>query len=405
MGIAAARLRPPPLLLALAAAAPVLEVAGLYLAGLGADRALAAQASSPSPWGEFHDLRWLLVIGNSWPAALLEVVGIWMGRSAFNAVLVREARPLPERPAWRWLFTRELLFTLAVLIFLLPWAVIGFGMAIVPISWLFFAALPPVFFIALVMAHGPATAGWWRRPPPLRSVAWIALTFAAMTIAGAALQAVPPAAGLIVAAGAGLFNAWAWCQIVGSVVTRPSPTRIVPLAPGLAVGMVAVTVIGTTVGFQLHKTPPSPALRAAPGARSGPPVLIAGGFDSAVAVNVAPPIPGPFLEVRYSYRGLDTQGAPLPYDAADTHQSVKALVRLAGPIPAAVGLCEKCRPPLVRGDDRGGSEVGRHPLALTTYETAHIIEPSERQHPGSKGGGTMSSEPHSTAQPPSRPSA
>jgi hypothetical protein len=56
-------------------------------------------------------------------------------------------------------------------------------------------------------------------------------------------------------------------------------------------------------------------------------VLIVSGFDSALTGANPHPVPGPWDEVRYSYAGLSPSGDPLPYTAADTHQSLAVSVR------------------------------------------------------------------------------
>ena len=126
-----------PRLVALCVLVPVVEMVILWAAGMAGSRALAAQVSAPSPWGEFHDLRWLLVLHNSWLALTLECAGIWAGRSLLNALIVVEARPGPDRPPWARQIRRTVPFTLGSSLVLLPWAVIAFEVSVIPISWLF----------------------------------------------------------------------------------------------------------------------------------------------------------------------------------------------------------------------------------------------------------------------------
>src|SRR5690606_18350094 len=105
-------------------------------------------------------------------------------------------------------------FTLASEILLLPFAALLFGMAVTPVSWAFFAALPGAVVVALLIHHGVTATSWWRDAPPPRTTGWLALTFAVLTAGGAAVSVSPPALRLPVVAAVGLFNAWAWLGVV-----------------------------------------------------------------------------------------------------------------------------------------------------------------------------------------------
>src|SRR5205823_5381200 len=127
------------------------------------------------------------------------------------------------------------------------------------------------------------------------------------------------------AAGAGLFNAWAWLGIIRSTARRPAG-RFRPVAPiGVAViagGAVAGIVIGMAGHGQTSR------LREAAGQTppSRRPVLIATGFASSWdGEEGGDGLPG-FTTRRFSYRGLGPAGRPLPYTAADTHRSLPDLV-------------------------------------------------------------------------------
>ena len=49
-------------------------------------------------------------------------------------------------------------FTLAAEILLLPFAALLFGLAVAPVSWVFFAGLPGAVVVALLIHHGVTTA-------------------------------------------------------------------------------------------------------------------------------------------------------------------------------------------------------------------------------------------------------
>ena len=276
---------------------------------MAGSRALVAQVSAPSPWGEFHDLRWLLVLHNSWLTLALELAGAWAARSLLNAMIVVEAWPGTDRPSLARQLRRTVPFTLGSSLVLLPWAVIAFEVSVIPISWLFFVAVPPVMILAMVMHHGSVTGAWWHQVPPWRGVAWVAWTFVIETLVGMTLGAAPAALWVPLAALGGLFNAWAWKGLVAAALGRDTRRRWVPLGPTVIAAMVAGAVVGTNVGFAIvgaraHGRPTATASPASPvGGR--PPVLIVAGFNSTSSGADPTPIPGGYDEVRFSYAGVD----------------------------------------------------------------------------------------------------
>jgi hypothetical protein len=318
--------------MALCMLVPVLELITLWSTGVSGDRALAVQVTAPSPWGEFHDIRWILVLNRSWLSVVLAVVGVVVARTVLDAAIIAEAWPTADRPPLASQLRRSLRYTSITLILLSPWAVLLFAVSVVSISWLFLVALPTAVVVALVIHHGSVTGGWWHQVPPLRSIGWVLLTFATESLVGLVMGAAPAAAWIPIALAGGLFNAWAWLGVVNAV-TGNVPRRWVPLAPGIVVGMVAIAVVGTTIGFQVfggsNRSVALPAADLAPTARtaSEQPVLIVGGFDSQIQQAAPHPIPGPYDEVRFSYLGLSARGTPRPYPASATHLSIQTLVR------------------------------------------------------------------------------
>jgi hypothetical protein len=326
-------------LLALAMGLPVLEAAAGLIWHVDGTAALAPQTSAPAPFGVFHDLRWLLVYNRSWAMFAVGVVALVVERSLLTALFVRAAWPggahSPERPEFREALRWSVPFTVIALLVLAPWALLLFGMAVVSLSWLFFTAVPPALAVAVLLHHGAAGDRWWRSAPPLRSVGVMLLTIAALTVGAGVMDAVPAAAKIPVAAATGLFNAWAWCAVVRRVVTRPAPRPLRPVAPvGIAVVLVVV-LGGAALGFSAvtsrHKTPSSG--RSVPGAR---PVLVVTGFESQWDGTPGSDLGGGFDEERFSYRGLDAGGRPLPYDGHDTEQSLPHLEMLMATQVAAL---------------------------------------------------------------------
>src|SRR6266540_1367896 len=148
-------------------------------------------------------------------------------------------------------------------VLLMPWVGLLFGLAVMPVSWLFFVAVPPVLAVGLLIHHGVVRAGW--SAPAARTTGWVALTFAVLTLSGAALSASPAGLRLPVAAAAGLFNAWAWNGIVNVLALAPQvPRRAVPLVPIALVLLLAVVAVGAGLGFRANVSHGASSLSRAP---------------------------------------------------------------------------------------------------------------------------------------------
>jgi hypothetical protein len=299
-------------------------------AGMGPANAgpITPQATAPVPFGVFHDLRWVLVYHSSWLSFGLEMAALWLVRSALTAATVRLAWPQDSGgPHGPRLLRLAAASTLATGLLLFPFAALLFGMAVVPVSYLFFGALPVVLVIALLLPHGAATS-WWRRSPPLRTVGWAALAFVVLTVSGGLIAAAPFWLAPVIAALTGWFNAWAWLGVVRAVVLRESRrrrVRFVPLAPAGLAALVGIVVLGVTLTVGLHhSTHGATAPRAD---RAGKPVLVMEGFGSSWKGGVARLHLPPGFDVRtFSYAGLNADGSPKPYTGPDTHRDVPQLV-------------------------------------------------------------------------------
>lgn len=325
-------------LVAFTVGASVIEAAILTVVAPHSARGLAPQVVAPAPFGVFHDLRWLLVYHRSWPALAIELAALFAFRATVDTVLLRAAWPRELRPpdftsAW----VRAVGFTAIALAVLVPWTLLLFALAIIPISWLFFAAIPPAIATVVLVHHGAARRGWWRALPPLRTSAWMLATFAVLTAGSAAITLSPfwPLS-LLAAAATGLFDAWAWTQIVRGValpartkdVARGRVRRFVPLAP-IAIASIFVIVIGgSAIGFALHQPAQPPRVTSAPPGGEGDPVMLVSGFASQWDGTPVGILGGSFRQWRFSYRGLGVNGQPLSYGSSDTQQSLAALDRL-----------------------------------------------------------------------------
>jgi hypothetical protein len=326
---------------------------------------LAVQVTAPPPFGVFHDLRWVLVYHASWWAFAVELTAAVLFRTVLTTAMVRAAWPVDRpKPAVAVSLRHSLIFTVSAAVLLSPSAALLFGMAVVSISWLFFVAIPVALGLAVLVHHGAVTGAWWREAPSWRTVGWVLLTFVVLTLTSAAVSLAPGYLVLPAAAAAGLFNAWAWHGIVHDLTRPDRRVRTVPLAPiGLLVGAASVA-LGTTLGFGVvtGRAKLSQAVREAPPS-VGRPVLVVSGFGTHWSGGTADDLPGGFDERRFSYRGADAAGRPLPYGQDDTHASLRDLVpRMRAQVDA---FAAKSGQPVAIVAESEGSLVAKAYLATT----------------------------------------
>jgi hypothetical protein len=327
-------------LVSLCVLANVAEAAVVLLVGTAAGASIAPQAAAPAPLGLFSDMRWLLLYSRSWWSFAAWGMAAFAVRSLLTAGQVHLSWPGP-RPPFRRLLARAAAFNLGAGILLTPLALILFAFAAFSVSWLYFAAVPSVVILSLLLYEGAVSPRWSRRAPLLRPAAWMAATVLAVTVGAGVVSLAPRPLAVPVAAAAGLYEAVAWRRIVGAVASA-SPSRFVPFSPSVLVVFVAGSVLGAAIGFSqgrvapVHVGAPSTQLQI----RNRPAVLVVEGFSShwdgsAVTVPGAPP--GAVVAV-FSYRGQSPTGAPEPYPASATHTS---LGHLAGLMAAQVNTLER----------------------------------------------------------------
>jgi hypothetical protein len=321
-------------------------------------RPLAPQITAIPPLAVFYDLRWLFGFNRSWYGFALTCVALVLARAGLSTLLTRLAWPrqLPS-PRWGATFGRFVVFTMVASVLLSPVVTLLFGVALLPFSWPFLAALPAMLLILIPLAHGGLLGSWWRTLPPARAVSWLLASFVVLSLAAAAIASLPAVAAVAVAGLAGLVNARAWYGLAAALsregapsssawrhdprwrrVARALPAPVSPLAATAALAL----LIGTTrLVFVLAGTTPLPggpaaiptraavlaASTAASGSGSGASgmltsaVLVIPGFGSSCCYpSESRNLIGPSALVRpFSYVGLDRQGRPLPYglDATD----------------------------------------------------------------------------------------
>jgi hypothetical protein len=357
-------------------------------------RPLAPQVTALPPLAAYHDLRWLFAFNQPWLGFTGVLLLLVVARSAVDAVLVMLAWPkggehsLP-RPRFMASLVSCAVLTVLVGLVMSPVVTLMFGVALLPFSWPFLAAVPILLGTAVALSLGGVGQAWWRRLPPARTAAWVVASFGVLSLSSALMARLDTPGVVAVAGLAGVVDARAWYGLTAAAVRAaaerpPHPwqwrawlwrmrlalrqrTTWVPMAP-LAAVMVLVLVVGMarlaftgTVRFDPGSGgtgagaltgadlsgPGSRASTASAKAVSGPTrvsgaVLVVEGFGStcchsANSLRAAEPH---MLVRQFSYQGLNAAGQPIPYDLAGNMPlqvlgdrmatQVEKLYRLAG---------------------------------------------------------------------------
>jgi hypothetical protein len=318
------------LLLLLAAAPAGAEAALVGGSGLASAIGLAPQASAVWPYGTFHDLLWVMVYHRSWLGFLGESLAAIVARGLLGTGLTALAWP-PEvpRPSLRRLAARNVAFAALAGALLSPWAALGVVASEVSVSWYTVGELLPLLIMAPVLQRGGIVPGWWRGLPPLGTVVLSLGNFLVLTAGSALLWSVPRAALLPAALLAGALNGLLWRWAVRLAVLRervrlprvPVAPIVIVAAAGLVFGLVAIS----ERGLERPETREPPPIAALEANSPNHPAIFMAGYNSRYDGEPSghtPPI------VRFSYRGLDPAGRPLPYTAVATHQSLISSARL-----------------------------------------------------------------------------
>ncbi|MFC4145259.1 hypothetical protein ACFO0M_03245 [Micromonospora mangrovi] len=311
-------------LLVLAALLPAVEAAVLARLHFRAALGLASQVTAVRPYASYHDLRWVLVYHDSWFWFVVEFVGATVLRGLLSAVLIALAWPArQERPSSRWLVRRNLEIAALSNLLISPWAALSVAAAGVALSWYLFASVVPLLFLSPFLQRSGVVGEWWRGLPSVELVGWSMLNFAVLTVAGAITSSSTGWWVVPVAALTGLVNGLLWQRTVRAALL-PGRIRLarVPVAPiafllALLTPLAAQTLIGITAGGKGEWRPPVVSENLPESVSHA--VIALAGYDS--RYDGRPPT-DPLVE-RFSYRGLDGQERPLPYDSIDTHQSLE----------------------------------------------------------------------------------
>ena len=256
-------------LIAFAAGGAMAEAALLSFLAPSA-RPLAPQVTALPPLAAYHDLRWLFAFNQPWLGFTGALVLLVVARSAVDAVLVMLAWPRetePDIPRPRFLPSLLSCAVLTVLVGLVmsPVVTLMFGVALLPFSWPYLAAVPILLGTAVALSQGGVGQAWWRRLPPARTAAWVIATFGVLSLASVLMTHLDTPGIVVVAGLAGVVDARAWYGLTAAAVRgaaeRPphswqwraalwrirralrSRTSWVPVAP-LAAVMVLALVVG-----------------------------------------------------------------------------------------------------------------------------------------------------------------
>ena len=146
-----------------------------------------------------------------------------------------------------------------------PVVTLMFGVALLPFSWPYLAAVPILLGTAVALSQGGVGQAWWRRLPPARTAAWVIATFGVLSLSSALMARLDTPAVVAVAGLAGVVDARSWYGLTTAAVRAaaeqpPNPwqwhaalwrirqtlrhrTNWVPMAP-LAAVMVLALVVG-----------------------------------------------------------------------------------------------------------------------------------------------------------------
>jgi hypothetical protein len=319
-----------PLLVGLTAGPAAVEAAILGWTGNRSPLALAPQAAAPNPFGVFHDLRWIVVYHDSWLSFAALSVGAVVARALYTvAIIVVAWPPGRRRPGTRRLIRTSLAVTAVTALALAPWAAVTVAAAVTALSWFSIGSVLALLVLAVVLQRGPMAGTWWRGLPPPAVLLWVVATFAVLTAGALVVGLGPDWAAVPVAAAGGAANAPLWRGLLGTVVGRRARLPRLPAVPAVAlVLLLALAGSGAVAGAGSRAAArPPPALVLRDGTEHPrQAVLYVGGYDSRYDGSTAS-VPDPAGRTsipvhRFSYAGLDAQGHPRPYAAADTHQSL-----------------------------------------------------------------------------------
>ena len=110
------------------------------------------------------------------------------------------------------------MLTVLVGLVMSPVVTLMFGVALLPFSWPYLAAVPILLGTAVALSQGGVGQAWWRRLPPVRTAAWVIATFGVLSLASALMTHLDTPGIVAVAGLAGIVDARAWYGLTTAAV-------------------------------------------------------------------------------------------------------------------------------------------------------------------------------------------
>ncbi|HET7371347.1 MAG TPA: hypothetical protein VFK45_10970 [Gammaproteobacteria bacterium] len=384
-------------LFALSIGATAAEAIILQVLGFSSALPLAPQLSAPAPFGVFHDLRWVWTYAWSWWSVAWQLIALLAFRSVFDMLIIAAAWPRHlERPGLLTLWRRSLIYVVIGIVAMSPWATLTFAAAVTSDGWFMLAAIIASLLTALVVPAGIITGEWWRRILPWRTMPHVLLAWLTIMLAALAITFSPAWFTVIIAAAAGVVNAFLWRRIVLSVIEAGAPRHTIPIAPVAIVVIIGAFVAGggylygnsngSADNKEQSKTlknrlAPKPATAA-----EGKPVIFVNGYSTRYDGRQYQLFGPGFASWYYSYNGMNAQGQPKPYSPEDTHQSLSVS---AGFLEFQVNyLHETTGQPITIVADSEGTMVARKYFAMNPsppvdmyIQSSPLIRPARVYYP------------------------
>jgi hypothetical protein len=422
-------------------------------------RPLAPQVTALPPLAAFHDLRWLFAFNQSWLGFTAVFLLLVLARAAVDAVLVQLAWPRqldpkapgPPRPRFMTSVVSCAVLTVLVGLVLSPVVTLMFGVALLPFSWPYLAAVPILLGSTVALSQGGVGQAWWRRLPPVRTAAWVIATFLILSLASVLMSRLDTLGIVAVAGLAGVVNARAWYGLTTAAVRRSveqplhawhwratlqrirrslhDHTSWVPVAPLAAVMVIALVVGLTRLAFTgtVHFAP-GPGIASAgeeagltaagkangasgggqagqDGAKGGVAtgaakprgaVLVVEGFGSSCchAADTLQADEPRMLVRQFSYLGLDAAGQPIPYGPAAGNLPIQMLGdRMATQVEDLYDQTDTPVDVVAESEGTLGlyAMLARHPHVPVKSVTllSPIIEPGQLQADGTVPGAAL----------------
>ncbi|EEP72239.1 hypothetical protein MCAG_02566 [Micromonospora sp. ATCC 39149] len=369
--------------------APVAAVAGVLAAyDFSSVFGMAPQVSAISPYATFFDMRWVLVYHNSWAMYAVLLAGVIVLRGLFSAVLIGLAWPAERpRPSFRQLSRRNLLYSIVAHLVLLPWAAMAVIAADVSLAWFQVMELAPLLILAPWLQRGGIVPRWWCGLPSADLIGWSLLNFLTLTLGAVLVWSVPDVWTVPAAAVTGVANGLLWQRKVRAAVlperVRWSRVPVVPLVIAMVLAPLFFFDEVEAGGARGAERATAPIGRLPEVGDIQQTVIFLSGYDSDYRGDpekAEPPV------IRFSYRGTDGHGRPLPYSPADTHQSIptsahvlaKQVERLHNRTGRKVALVGESEGALIA---RYYLERLRHPAVDSAVMLSHVLRAGRVYYP------------------------